>query len=125
MRVLDRTSIVCVYNQGFDMQMIRQSAERHGLDATINARVVCIMQEYADHYTLDGRWPKLADAARLEGVTVGGTRHRPLTDARLTLGLMRAVVTRERSGENGPARTRELSQSVIGVDGLSENNSPF
>ena len=31
MRVLDRASIICVYNEGFDMQMIRQSAERYGL----------------------------------------------------------------------------------------------
>ena len=55
------------------------------------------MEEYANHYTPDGRWPKLADAARLEGVKAGGARHRPLTDTRLTLGIMRAVVERERS----------------------------
>ncbi len=102
MSVLARASIICVYNEGFDMQMIRQSAERHGLDATIDASVVCIMEEYANHYTTDGRWPKLTAAARLEGVKVGGTRHRPLTDARLTLGLIRAVVTRDHSRRGGP-----------------------
>ena len=77
MRVLDRASTVCVYNAGFDMQMIQQSAARHGLDATIGADVVCIMEEYANLYTDDGRWPKLDKAATAEGVSVGGARHRP------------------------------------------------
>ena len=97
MRVLDRASTVCVYNAGFDMQMIEQSAARHGLDATIGADVVCIMEEYANLYTDDSRWPKLDKAAAAEGVAVGGARHRLLTDARLTLDLMRAVVERERA----------------------------
>ena len=97
MRVLDRASTVCVYNAGFDMQMIEQSAARHGLDANIGADVVCIMEEYANFYTNDGRWPKLDTAAEAEGVSVGGARHRPLTDARLTLNIMRAVVERERA----------------------------
>ena len=97
MRVLDRASTVCVYNAGFDMQMIEQSAARHGLDATIGADVVCIMEEYANLYTNDGRWPKLDKAAAAEGVSVGGARHRSLTDARLTLDLIRAVVERERA----------------------------
>ena len=114
MRVLDRASTVCVYNAGFDMQMIEQSAARHGLDATIGADVVCIMKEYANLYTNDGRWPTLDKAAAAEGVSVGGARHRPLTDARLTLGLMRAVVA------------RELSEPVAGVGGeLSEDDIPF
>ena len=99
MRVLERASTICVYNAGFDMQMIEQSARRHGLDATIDANLVCIMEEYANFYTDNGRWPKLEKAAGAEGVSVGGARHRPLTDARLVLGLMRAVVARERSQE--------------------------
>ena len=97
MRVLDRASTVCVYNAGYDMQMIEQSAARYGLDVNIDADVVCIMEEYANLYTNDGRWPKLENAAATEGVSVGGARHRPLTDARLTLSLMRAVVERERA----------------------------
>lgn len=97
MRVLNHASAVCVYNAGFDMQMIEQSAARHGLKMTIGADVVCIMEEYANLYTDDGRWPKLDNVAAAEGVSVGGARHRPLTDARLTLGLMREVVKRERA----------------------------
>ena len=98
MRVLKRASTVCVYNSGFDLQMIEQSAARHRLDATIGADVVCIMEEYAEHYTNDGRWLTLTRAAATESVSVGGARHHPLTDVRLTLGLMRAVVERERRG---------------------------
>ena len=116
MRVLDRASTVCVYNAGFDMQMIEQSATRHGLDATIGADVVCIMEEYANLYTNDGRWPKLDKAAAAEGVSVGGARHRPLTDARLTLGLMRAVVERERA-QAKPEQTEAVE--------LAEDDLPF
>ena len=97
MRVLVHASSICVYNAGFDIPMIKQSAERHGLDATIGADIVCILEEYANDHTNDGRWPTLAKAAAAEGVSVGGARHRPLTDARLTLSLMRAVVERERA----------------------------
>lgn len=116
MRVLDGASIVCVYNAGFDMQMIVQSAARHGLNATIGADIVCIMEEYANLYTDDGRWPKLDKAAAAEGVSVGGARHRPLTDARLTLSLMRAVVERERAQAK-----RERTESVE----LTEDDIPF
>ena len=119
MRVLDRASTVCVYNAGFDMQMIEQSAARHGLDATIGADVVCIMEEYANLYTDDGRWPKLGKAAAAEGVSVGGARHRPLTDARLTLDLMRAVVERERA--HARRDKVEEKREVL----LTEDDIPF
>ena len=116
MRVLDRASTVCVYNAGYDMQMIEQSAARHGLDVNIRADVVCIMEEYANLYTNDGRWPKLDKAAAAEGVSVGGARHRPLTDARLTLSLICAVVERERAQAK-----RERTESVE----LTEDDIPF
>ena len=74
MRVLKRASIICVYNVDFEMKMIRQSAERHGLDATLDAETVCIMQEYADHYSADGRWSKLEDAARVSLSVLGAPR---------------------------------------------------
>ena len=71
MRVLGQASTICVYNAGFDMQMIEQSAARYGLDATVGADVVCIMQEYADLYTADGRWSNLDSVAAAEGVSIG------------------------------------------------------
>lgn len=119
MRVLGQATTVCVYNAGFDLQMVEQSAARHGLDATIGADVVCIMEEYADLYTADGRWSKLDDVAAAEGVSVGGARHRPLTDARLTLGLMRAVVERERAH----VRRDRLEQKHEVL--LTEDDIPF
>lgn len=118
-RVLGQATTVCVYNAGFDMQMIEQSAARHGLDATVAVDVVCIMEEYPDLYTADGRWSKLDDVAAAEGVSVGGTRHRPLTDARLTLGLMRTVVQRERA----QARRDTVEHKREGT--LEDNDIPF
>ena len=122
MRVLERASVVCVYHSGYDLQMIKQSAERHGLDATIRADVVCIMEEYAEHYTSDGRWWRLGEAAAIEGVSVGGARHHPLTDARLTLGLMRVVVDREhaqaRRGAGGVGARVDSPE-------LTEDDIPF
>ena len=103
MRVLKRASIICSYNLAFDIKMIQQSAARRGLDATIEGETVCIMEEYAEHYTPDGRWPKLEEAARREYVRVGGAPHRPLTDARLTLGIMCRVVARERVARGVPS----------------------
>ena len=119
MRVIERASIICVYNSGYELQMIKQSATRHGLDATIGADVVCIMEEYAEHYTNDGRWPTLAKAAAAEGVSVGGARHHPLTDVRLTLGLVRAVVDRERA--QAKREQVEAERDVL----LTEDDIPF
>ena len=118
MRVLGHASTICVYNAGFDMQMIEQSAARYGLDATVGADVVCIMQEYADLYPADGRWSNLDSVAAAEGVSIGGARHRPLTDARLTLGLMRAVVQRE----SAQARRDKVEQKREGM--LTEDDVP-
>ena len=125
MRVLKRASIICVYNVDFEMKMIRQSAERHGLDATLDAETVCIMQEYADHYSADGRWSKLEDAARGEFVSVGGAPHRPLTDVRLTLGIMCAVVARERR-KRGVASDDTRAPNYSGVSFIEdEDDIPF
>ena len=122
MRVLERASIVCGYNLAFDMKMIQQSAARRGLDATIDAETVCIMEEYAEHYTPDGRWQKLEEAARREFVRVGGAPHRPLTDVRLTLGIMCKVVARERATRgvpSGDARARSYSGVSLVKDEIS------
>ena len=103
MRVLKRASIICGYNLAFDLKMIRQSAARRGLDATIDAETVCIMEEYAEDHTPDGRWLKLEEAARREHAQCGGAPHRPLTDARQTLGIMCKVVARERVARGLPS----------------------
>ena len=66
------------------------------------------MEEYANLYTDDGRWPKLDKAAAAEGVSVGGARHRPLTDARLTLDLMRAVRERAQARRDKVEEKREV-----------------
>ena len=78
------------------------------------------MEEYANLYTNDGRWPKLDKVAAAEGVSVGGARHRPLTDARLTLGIMRAVVERERT----PARCDQV-EAKRNVLLTEEDDIPF
>ena len=103
MRVLRNASVICVYNAEFDISLIQRQVERHGRDSDLDAEIVCIQREYAAHYTPDGTWLKLGEAARRESVlNEVGEPHPPLNDVRLTLGIMCKVVAREQRARGLP-----------------------
>ena len=97
-RVLTAAKIVIAYNAGFDSRLLRQTAERHGL-ALPDLPWRCAMLDYAAHvgerwksgsHKGQCRWQTLEVAATREGVEPAGA-HRALADARMTLGVLRAV----------------------------------
>lgn len=87
---------VVIYNAEFDVRMIEQTAEKHGLVAPeVNA--VCAMETYAEFWgSWDNRrnsysWQRLGYAAKQQGVIVEGQAHRAFADCLMTLGIVRAM----------------------------------
>ncbi|MBA6061639.1 3'-5' exonuclease [Pseudomonas juntendi] len=84
---------VVAYNTAFDVRLLRQTHQLHGLTAPV-LTTACAMLMYAEwHGEYDRgrdrwRWLKLIDAATDCGVAEDGA-HRALADARMTLGLLR------------------------------------
>ena len=94
--------VVRVYNLDFDERIIQQTCRQYRLAPVLSVAdsngvgLGCAMLEYAEHRGVIGhygdyRWHKLENACRYEGVRADQD-HRALSDCRMVLGLMRAVV---------------------------------
>ncbi|NIE78361.1 3'-5' exonuclease [Pantoea sp. Ap-967] len=84
---------VVAYNTAFDVRLLRQTHERHGLTAPTFSTACAMLMYAAWHGEYDSnrdrwRWLKLIDAATECGVAEDGA-HRALADARMTLGVLR------------------------------------
>ena len=93
--LLAGAAVVCIYNAKYDVRLLGQSSARYGLRLP-PFRASCLMLDYAAYRRepdLRGRgwrWHTLVAAAEREAVPIGNA-HRAVGDARLALGLMRAV----------------------------------
>ena len=88
---------VVIYNADFDVRMMRQSHDAHGMQWAIDEeRFDCLMHLYAEYYgdwdqrRESYRWQKLEAAARQCGILLRNT-HRAGDDALLTRALLRHV----------------------------------
>jgi DNA polymerase-3 subunit epsilon len=96
---------VVAYNAAFDNRLLKQTHQRHELNAPA-LTTACAMQMYADwNGEWDKgrdcwRWRKLIEAATDCGVAEAGA-HRALADARMTLGVLR-YLQRCTSGRRPP-----------------------
>jgi DNA polymerase-3 subunit epsilon len=86
---------VAIYNAEFDVRMMRQSHQKHGMTWTLDDdRFDCIMHLYAEFYgewdrrRETFRWQKLEAAARQSGILLRNT-HRARDDALLTRAVLR------------------------------------
>lgn len=86
---------VAIYNAEFDVRMMRQSHQKHGMKWTLDDdRFDCIMYLYAEFYgdwdrrRESFRWQKLEAAARQSGILLRNT-HRARDDALLTRAVLR------------------------------------
>ncbi len=86
---------VAIYNADFDVRLMRQSHQKHGMDWTLDEdRFDCIMHLYAEYYgewdrrRETFRWQKLEAAARQSGILLRNT-HRARDDALLTRAVLR------------------------------------
>lgn len=99
---------VVAYNAAFDVRLLQQTHQIHGLTAPI-LTTACAMLLYAswNGEWVEGRqgwqwrWIKLIEAARDCGVLEDGA-HRALADARMTLGVLRYL--QRRTNGRKPAR---------------------
>lgn len=104
---------VVAYNAAFDVRLLRQTHQIHGLTAPI-LKTACAMLMYAAwHGEYDRgrdcwRWLKLIDAATDCGVAEAGA-HRALADARMTLGVLRYL----RKCANGRRPPRRNVPAVV------------
>jgi DNA polymerase-3 subunit epsilon len=88
-------SRVAIYNAEFDVRMMRQTHQMHGMTWTLDEdRFDCIMHLYAEFYgewdrrRETFRWQKLEAAARQSGILLRNT-HRARDDALLTRAVLR------------------------------------
>jgi DNA polymerase-3 subunit epsilon len=76
---------VIIYNQPFDLRLLRQTAEAHAIPFPQPHAVFCAMRLYAAFRGLT----RLPDAAAACGLSVHGSLHRAAADAELTRRLVR------------------------------------
>ncbi len=104
---------VVAYNAAFDVRLLRQTHQIHGLTDPI-LKTACAMLMYAawhgeyDRGRDSWRWLTLIDAATDCGVAEAGA-HRALADARMTLGVLRYL----RKCANGRRPPRRNVPAVV------------
>ena len=81
---------VLIYNGDFDLRMLNQTARIHRCGEVLNKKAVhCVMRGYARHRGY-GRWVKLEQALRNEGISVIQS-HRAIGDCLMTWALIKKV----------------------------------
>lgn len=87
---------VIIYNKGYDVPILNQSAKAAEIVPVWECTFHCAMLPYAEHYgdwnsyRNSFRWQKLSDAVKQQGLEVKDA-HDALGDCLMTLGLIRAV----------------------------------
>ncbi|PHM73003.1 3'-5' exonuclease [Xenorhabdus sp. KJ12.1] len=87
---------VIIYNKSYDTKIIRQTCKKYELP-TPRIKSECAMLLYAEYHgeikerTGDYKWHKLTDAIRYNKIEISGEAHRALTDAKMTLELMKRM----------------------------------
>ncbi|MDE1480492.1 3'-5' exonuclease [Xenorhabdus bovienii] len=95
-REIVKGKTVIIYNKSYDTKIIRQTCKKYELP-TPKIKSECAMLLYAEYYgeinerTGDYKWHKLTDAIHDNKIEVSGEAHRALTDARMTLELMKRM----------------------------------
>ncbi len=85
---------VGIFNADFDLRMMRQSHQQHGLSwEDMGGNAFCVMKMYARYYgdkrgIEDAKWQSLQKAGRQCGIALPNT-HRAVGDARLTCAVFR------------------------------------
>ncbi len=105
--LLRSAAVLCGYNLPFDVRMLEQTIRRYAGSQrfAFNLAEHCIMRTYAKwdgtpHPFRSGllKWWKLEEAVENEGGTAV-QEHRSLSDCKMTLELMRAVVANARTSK--------------------------
>jgi DNA polymerase III epsilon subunit-like protein len=85
---------VGIFNADFDLRMMRQSHQQHGLSwEDMGGSAFCVMKMYARYYgdmrgIENAKWQSLQKAGRQCGIALPNT-HRAVGDARLTCAVFR------------------------------------
>ena len=85
---------VGIFNAEFDLRMMRQSHQQHGLSwEDMGGNAFCVMKMYARYYgdkrgIEDAKWQSLQKAGRQCGIALPNT-HRAVDDARLACAVFR------------------------------------
>lgn len=97
-QILSAGKIILIYNDSFDIGMIRSNCERHNLPFTA-FESICVMQTYAEYvgnysrYRRDFTWISLADAAYEEDIRlIGIGSHRAKSDCIACSRLIHRIV---------------------------------
>ena len=86
--VLESASIVVAWNAPFDVRMLNQTTERHGL-SNIRVEIADLLRAYR-RFRPDGRH-RLVDAVKREGAKWSGESHRAEADCRAMLAVLREI----------------------------------
>ena len=86
--VLESVSIVVAWNAPFDVRMLNQTTERHGL-SNIRVEIADLLRAYR-RFRPDGRH-RLVDAVKREGAKWSGESHRAEADCRAMLAVLREI----------------------------------
>ncbi|MDC9613431.1 3'-5' exonuclease [Xenorhabdus khoisanae] len=95
-REIVKGKIVIIYNKSYDTRIIRQTCKKYELP-TPRIKSECAMLLYAQYHgeinerTGDYKWHKLTAAIYDNNIEVSGKAHRALTDAQMTLELMKRM----------------------------------
>ncbi|MDE9429649.1 3'-5' exonuclease [Xenorhabdus bovienii] len=99
-REIVKGKTVVIYNKSYDTKIIRQTCKKYELP-TPRIKSECAMLLYAKYEgiinkrTGEYKWHKLTDAIYKNNIQVTGEAHRALTDARMTLELLKFMACAE------------------------------
>ena len=100
---LSGATCLVIYNADFDLRLLRQTTEKHGLGLPDLPNIRCAMRDYAafrrvpDRREGEWKWHRLEAAHNHETGEERTQQHRALDDCQMTLALMEAVAAKTKT----------------------------
>lgn len=123
---LSGATCLVIYNANFDVQLLRQTAEKYGLGLPDLPNVRCAMRDYAafrrvpDRRKGEWKWHKLEAAHNYETGEERTQQHRALDDCQMTLALMKAVAANTKTKRDDKDLLYEQDRDISAAKSKSE-----
>ncbi len=122
--LLSSSEYVVIYNGRYDHRLMRQTAQRYGLELP-KYKAQCAMVEYANLH-FDGDYVKLVEAAQFEGVDTSNIKaHSAIGDCEMTRQVWLSILTEKDKRAKRKAKQEELLQSKLKLVPDDVNNGQY
>lgn len=107
--LLSRSAYVVIYNDSFDVRLIKQTSSRYNL-VVPEYKTRCAMREFGKLY-FDGEYIKLSEAAKCEGIDTRSVKlHSAIGDCELTRLIWKSILVEKEKRSHRQAKSEAIKK---------------